>query len=669
MYVDDGILFACAEEWADVTKLLRARYTVCDEWLCRSGLAIEPDKTELLFFQKPYERNPLPAPTRLILPDREHSTYYVVRPVENLRYLGFFINRRLKWEPHVRIMCNRARASIKALQVLGNLIRGLSMANWRLVLNAVCLPVMSYRCQLWYLTHGVKGLTNMLQRVQNEMVRMVTGSFRTALRGDLLHIMRMLPMQHFIEKLTHTSALRLYRLPRDSQLLRRLGPDWHVPGHGDHPLVVTRPHAVHGRRNQRPTVLEALTSRVPSWGPRVDLKVIAPWEVPNWAAHIAYMGVVNPYIRKAWVRDLLVSYQGLSMLIIHTAAKLVTRVFEERVVVGGAAATFSVGGSAWTNSAWTIGSELTQFDADAAAIAKAIEEVVRFHLSSDSAPPSIIYLLSDNSSAIQAVKNPRSKKAHSYAVRFHNALTAFYLRFSGTTIVLTWAPADDELVGHNLACYIASEAAYGDPPNGLDRIQSAAFQKDRARRLAFANWERDYYLDRTLETFNLRWLGIHPNAAHSYTITTHPSENNHPLWKEATKTKVENDIVGRPVKRPLYRRHTTSTALQLAVDHAFTASYAIRFRPSDPPESLSCTCGNVLRTPYHIITSCPLHYRDRVNAGIHNHNGTLSLRALFSTRAGVAKLLSFLQTSSAASHPHHTGTIALARPSTPEGVG
>ena len=143
MYVDDEILFACAAEWAVVARLLRVRYSVCEEWLRRSGLAIEPDKTEVLFFQKPYERNPLPAPLQLILPDREHSTYYVVRPSENLRYLGFFINRRLKWEPHVRIMCNRARASIKALQVLGNSIRGLSMANWRLVLNAVCLPVLS----------------------------------------------------------------------------------------------------------------------------------------------------------------------------------------------------------------------------------------------------------------------------------------------------------------------------------------------------------------------------------------------------------------------------------------------------------------------------------------------------------------------------------------------
>jgi hypothetical protein len=63
MYIDDGILFVCAEEWTDVERLLRARYTVCDEWLQCSGLAIEPDKTELLFFQKPFERNPMPSPS------------------------------------------------------------------------------------------------------------------------------------------------------------------------------------------------------------------------------------------------------------------------------------------------------------------------------------------------------------------------------------------------------------------------------------------------------------------------------------------------------------------------------------------------------------------------------------------------------------------------------
>ena len=134
MYVDDGILFACADTWEGVERLLCARYTFCDSWLRAVGMELEPDKTEVLFFSPPRKRNPIPAPTRLILPDRGASTYYVVLPTEQLRYLGFFIHRRLKWDPHVTIMCNRGRASIKALALLGNTVRGLSMANWRLIL-------------------------------------------------------------------------------------------------------------------------------------------------------------------------------------------------------------------------------------------------------------------------------------------------------------------------------------------------------------------------------------------------------------------------------------------------------------------------------------------------------------------------------------------------------
>jgi hypothetical protein len=203
----------------------------------------------------------MPPPSHLLLPDRDANTYYVVRPVETLRYLGFFIHHRLKWEPHVRIMCNRARASIKALQVLGNTIRGLSMANWRIVLNAICLPVMTWGVQLWYRTGGAKGLIAMLQRVQNDMVKVVAGAFHMAPREALLELTRMLPMRHFVEKLTYTSALRLYRLPRASQLLRRLGPDWYVPGHGDFHSVVTRSPSV----SRFPLALSPKTKRTRSY--------------------------------------------------------------------------------------------------------------------------------------------------------------------------------------------------------------------------------------------------------------------------------------------------------------------------------------------------------------------------------------------------------------------
>jgi hypothetical protein len=407
---------------------------------------IEPDKTELLFFQKPYKRNPMPSPSRLLLLDRDTCTYYVVRLVETLRYLGFFIHRCLKWEPHVRIMCNWAHALIKALQVLGNTIRSLSMANWCIVLNAICLPVMTWGVQLWYCTRGAKGLITMLQHVQNDMVKVVAGSFHTAPCEALLEHMRMLPMRHFVEKLTYTSALQLYRLPWASQLLRHLGPEWYVPGHSDFPSVVTRSHAVCGQQNQCPTVLEALALKVPSDGPRVDHAAIGPWEVPNWVARTRYMGVVAPYVRQAWTQDLMAVCKGMSIMISHTAAAVVSRRCGDLSVVGGAAATFSVGGSRPTVLAWSAGGNLTQFDADAYALARMAEEITYTY--TDKVPPlDNIFILSNLASTLQAVQNPWSIKAHSSALCFHRALTNFTLCHSYVSFYLVWSPADGDLEG------------------------------------------------------------------------------------------------------------------------------------------------------------------------------------------------------------------------------
>jgi hypothetical protein len=228
---------------------------------------------------------------------------------------------------------------------LGNSIRGLSMANWRLVLNVVCLPVLAYGSQIWYLSRASKTLINMLQRVQNDMVKQVTGAFRTAPREALLHFTRMVPMRHYIEKLTYTSALWLYRLPCPSQLLSRLGQDWYVAGQGDLPMVVTRSRALPGKRNQHPTALEALALKVPSTGPKVNLTVLAPWEVPNWVDHVSYMGVETPFIRKSWIRDLLALGADSSTMFIHVAAATCNREAEGLGVVGGAAATYARGGN------------------------------------------------------------------------------------------------------------------------------------------------------------------------------------------------------------------------------------------------------------------------------------------------------------------------------------
>ena len=64
--------------------------------------------------------------------------------VSCLRYLGFFINHKLKWTTYVTTMAMRAQSTIKSISLLGNSVRGLDFMNWRRVYNALIMPVLTY---------------------------------------------------------------------------------------------------------------------------------------------------------------------------------------------------------------------------------------------------------------------------------------------------------------------------------------------------------------------------------------------------------------------------------------------------------------------------------------------------------------------------------------------
>jgi hypothetical protein len=337
-------------------------------------------------------------------------------------------------------------------------------------------------------------------------------------------------------------------------------------------------------------------------------------------------------------------------VICHTAACITKRVVVDLTEVGGAACSYSVRGGPLNAQAWTIGSELTQFDADAFAIARSAETLANI-FTVEASPPVNFFLLSNNASALQAVKNLRSIKAHGAAIRFHRALTLLTLRHSQVSIFLVWAPSDDTLLGHTLACDAALAASWNSPPDGMDRIQSAAFQKDHARKKAFTNWEHEFGLERCLAQFRLRWTG-ESGEGHIFRegiITEPPSVGHHPLW--AAATEVEKDENRKKTRIPKYSRRTTSAALQLAVDHAFTGSYTKHFRPADPIETTTCPCGACIRSPSHLIQECPQLLQHCINAGIHTHNHTLTLEKLHSSTKYVHQLLTFISEGKVAFHP------------------
>ena len=231
-----------------------------------------------------------------------------------------------------------------------------------------------------------------------------------------------------------------------------------------------------------------------------------------------------------------------------------------------------------------------QFDVNVEALAKAAG-YLNVWFSEECPPPLVIYIFSSNASALKSVLNPRSTFQQAAATRFHKALMNFTLSHRHIRIVLTWSPKNDDVLYDIRARTLAAEAALSSPSDGLKLINSAAYQKSVARTKAFEVWNRQYEWKKCLEQFNSN-NGIPRQFAYTHTLIDGPSVHNHPLWREATSTTKD---MGR--KKPTYHRRQTSTAFQLAVDHAFMGSYAKHFRPLDPPESHACECGHPMRDP------------------------------------------------------------------------
>ena len=231
MFVDDGAIFGCGPSHKISSDLVRTGFDFILEWLSRSGLRADPDKTEFITFYPKRPEYLVGPPITAIAVDDPFGRYPVKRS-EMVRYLGIFIHHKFQWSHHVKIMANRARSTIRALSILGNSVRGLDYANWRRVFHALIVPVLSYGFPLFSSDPHIKGLTNTLQIAQNDAVRKMSGCFKTTPITPLHYIMAIPPFSHTLKKLTTTFTLRLQRLP-PSCLLRTLpyinpSADWHL---------------------------------------------------------------------------------------------------------------------------------------------------------------------------------------------------------------------------------------------------------------------------------------------------------------------------------------------------------------------------------------------------------------------------------------------------------
>jgi hypothetical protein len=139
--MDDRVILTSSSNLETNTKRLLPAYEIIARWLDDNGLEVQTKKIELMHFTR--GRDPSSPP--LWIPNQNP----IVAP-KVIRWLGFHLDHYLNFIQHTKIMAARATATINAMKILGNTVRGMSHVQIRQLTISTIIPVLTYGCQLWW---------------------------------------------------------------------------------------------------------------------------------------------------------------------------------------------------------------------------------------------------------------------------------------------------------------------------------------------------------------------------------------------------------------------------------------------------------------------------------------------------------------------------------------
>lgn len=614
MYIDDGVIFACGCRWEDVETSMREGYTTCIEWLSRAGLNAEPEKSELIYFRRRGEKTDPPQHITLPLGNPQ-GTSYKVQTTNTLRYLGFFFDNKLSWKHHVEVMCNRARATLKALQLLGNSVRGLDQAKWRLVYNAICLPVLTYSCQLWYTGKQIT-LVKKLQIVQNDAVRLISGTFRTTPRDPLHQLLNILPMDLRLNMTLKKTALRLYRAPKGNQLLKRLGGAWHTPSANDLPLPVPN-------RASSKTTLRSLAARVPTSGPRVDLFPELPQGAPSWNGRVQIIHKQKDWDYGSFTDTLTTTCREGTTINIFCNGVLSNSERPDTKQIGTTSTVLYQEGREKYHAERVIGETVTEQDTMLRSLHSGIDVLTSLleRQPTEQHKPTTIALASGAALVRALDASPHGDQAES--LKLLRRLGDLIDKYPNIKITLLWLPKKIPFVGFRRTKQLSLEAVRTADLTGINEPQTISNQLKQAESAAITAWAERY--NQT----------PHTSMAYRTALTTPPDGKTHHTFQSTQLTNpltVGNNNTGPEEKGPkaTFSRLTHSTFYRLITGHAFTGEYMQRFFPQHTPDQIECQCGEPLQTVEHIIIQCPL-FADARQRHLMPSGRTRSLQQLLET--------------------------------------
>jgi hypothetical protein len=166
LYADETAVIATSRQPALLVKYLEAYLSDLERWLSEWRIAINIPKGSAILFAKTGRRIPKPRAVQLFGDPIEW--------VDDTRYLGVTLNKRLTWSKPIDQVRKKAARRLGTLGPLLNRRSGLSIRNGVLLYKQLILPMMDNACPVW--RSATRSHIKKLQVLQSKCLRIATNA-------------------------------------------------------------------------------------------------------------------------------------------------------------------------------------------------------------------------------------------------------------------------------------------------------------------------------------------------------------------------------------------------------------------------------------------------------------------------------------------------------------
>jgi hypothetical protein len=169
-FADDLNLLAFGRDTLETRRHLEGAWQTCRQWAYTRGMEFAPEKSELLHLTRARA-----APTTPVRLDQQ-----LITPVQEARFLGVWIDRKLKWKGHLNAIKRKFATQQFALTRLAGSAWGCSLLRAREIYTKVIRSAITYGAGVWHhpSTQRVKGIARKLATTQSQCLCIVAGAYR-----------------------------------------------------------------------------------------------------------------------------------------------------------------------------------------------------------------------------------------------------------------------------------------------------------------------------------------------------------------------------------------------------------------------------------------------------------------------------------------------------------